>query len=188
VNELSDGNLIVSNSGKQLIDVSTDWLVHFDEAWGGPANASFPELISWTERDEIGIKYYSGIASYKKEFSFNKDKVGENKLVFLELEDVEKTARVWVNDKEVGTIWCKPYRLDITNYLNNGKTNLRIDVANVWSNRLTGDGITGEKYTNTNITGGPGINKNPWAKVPLVTSGLIGKVEVKSYDVFQYHE
>ena len=181
VNHLSDGKLIAGETGKRLIDLSEDWQVHFDENWGGPANASFSELISWTERNEEGIKYYSGIGSYEKEFSFSKNEVGQNDLVFLELEEIEKTAKIWVNDKEVGILWSKPYRLDISEFLNDGTNNLRIDVANVWSNRLTGDEITGKNYTNTNITGGPGVNKNPWAKVPLVPSGLIGKVEIKSY-------
>lgn len=184
VNQLSNGKLIASGSGEKLIDLSENWQVRFDEEWGGPANASFPELISWTERDEEGIKYYSGIGSYEKEFSFNNDEVEENKHVFLELEEIEKTAKVWVNDKEVGILWSKPYRLDISEFLNDGTNQLRIDVANVWSNRLTGDEITGENYTNTNITGGPRVNKNPWAKVPLVRSGLIGKVELISYKKF----
>ncbi len=185
VNQLSDGKLIAGDSGESLTDLSEDWRVRFDEQWGGPANASFPELISWTERDEAGIKYYSGVASYEKEFSFNKDETGETEHVFLELEEIEKTAKVWVNDKEVGILWCKPYRLDISAYLKNGPNQLRIDVANVWSNRLTGDGITGENYTNTNITGGPQVNENPWAKVPLVPSGLIGNVELKAFEVLR---
>ena len=39
---------------------------------------TFPELISWTDRPEEGIKYYSGKATYKKAFDLRL-KADENK-------------------------------------------------------------------------------------------------------------
>ena len=54
-----------------------------------------------------------------------------------------------------------------------------MEVANTWSNRLTGDAATGKKYTKTNIVK---ANKNltPWEKVPLKKSGLLGPVVIES--------
>lgn len=181
---LTNGKLIIRDSGKELTDLSNDWQVHFFKDRGGPGDVLFSELISWTGHADEGIKYYSGIGSYEKEFNFSKDDINANELVFLELEEIEKIATVWVNDKKAETIWSKPYRIDITSFLQEGENKLRIDVANVWSNRLTGDDITGENYTNSNITKGPEINKNPWAEVPLVPSGLIGNVRLMKIEVY----
>jgi hypothetical protein len=57
---------------------------------------------------------------------------------------------------------------------------LVIEVANTWSNRLTGDAITGQSYTSTNIISTDVNNgysiRSPWAEVPLIESGLFGPV------------
>jgi hypothetical protein len=82
----------------------------------------------------------------------------------------------------------------VTDYIKNGENILKIEVANTWSNRLTGDAIAGKKYTNTNIlrtilpakTIEPGNQTRvPWAKVPLIESGLFGPVTLKTMQVIQ---
>ncbi len=83
-------------------------------------------------------------------------------------------------------------KFDITNVIKNGGNTLTIEIANIWSNRLTGDAITGEKYTDTNIlnTIVPGSNiwlanktRVPWAKVPLLESGLLGPVSIQTFNL-----
>ena len=178
-----DGQLIENSAGESMLDLSSDWQVQFDEKWGGPAEADFTQLISWTEREEQGIRYYSGTGTYRKTFEFDNSQLQEGNKVYLSLEEIEKIARVRVNNQEAGVIWCKPYRVDITEFLQEGTNELQIEVANTWSNRLTGDAITGKQFTNTNITGGPEITKkNPWSEVPLIPSGLMGKVELREYN------
>ncbi|WP_394353192.1 glycosylhydrolase-like jelly roll fold domain-containing protein [Mucilaginibacter humi] len=44
------------------------WNVSFDPKWGGPKNIVFDNLQDWTLRPENGIKYYSGLATYTKQF------------------------------------------------------------------------------------------------------------------------
>ena len=180
-----DGQLVSNSAGESLIDLSANWQVQFEEKWGGPASTEFPELVSWTERKEEGIRYYSGIANYTKTFNLDKNQLEKGRNIFLALEEIEKIARVKVNGQEAGVLWSKPYSLDITENLREGSNEINIEVANVWSNRLTGDAITGENFTNTNITGGPRVNKSPWSEVPLVPSGLIGKVELRGYEVLR---
>jgi len=91
---------------------------------------------------------------------------------------VAEVGEVWLNGKSAGIVWTPPYRVDITDVVKSGANTLKIEVANTWSNRLTGDGITGEKYTKTNITK---ANKNlvPWEQLPLKESGLLGPVTIQ---------
>jgi len=48
-------------------------------------------------------------------------------------------ATVWVNDKACGTVWTAPYRLEITKALKPGLNRIRIEVINIWGNRMIGD-------------------------------------------------
>lgn len=162
----------------QILD--GDWKVFFKKGWGAPDSAIFSELASWTENENPGIRYYSGTGTYIKTFNFSTDEaLTKDQRVFLDLGELSKIARLWINDRPAGIVWTRPYRIDITGFLKNGLNKLRVEVANVWSNRLTGDAITGERYTRTNIRGN-GENLTPWADVPLIRSGLMGPVTIQT--------
>ncbi|GHB74885.1 glycosylhydrolase-like jelly roll fold domain-containing protein [Persicitalea jodogahamensis] len=159
------------------ITLSGDWDLTFPPKWGAPEKVTIPKLISWTESADKGIWYFSGIASYQKSFEYTKAASGNR--IYLDLGELAEVAEVWVNDAPLGITWTKPHRFDITKHLRGGGNRLRIEVANTWSNRLTGDALTGEKFTNTNIVK---ANKNltPWGEVPLKNSGLLGPVTIST--------
>jgi len=82
----------------------------------------------------------------------------------------------------------------VTNYIKPGDNYLVVEVSNTWSNRLTGDAISGEDFTNTNITNTivpvkgllPGDQTRvPWADVPLIESGLLGPVKIISVSLIR---
>ena len=54
----------------------------------------------------------------------------------LDLGDVRESARVVVNGKEAGTLFCVPFRLDISSQLQNGKNQIDIYVTNLPANRI----------------------------------------------------
>lgn len=93
-----------------------------------------------------GIKYYSGIATYKKTFDFE---YLEDKKYYIDLGVVNDIARVKLNGKDIGVVWCAPWRIDISSELTEGENKLEIEVANRWINRLLGDKSEPEKYTRT---------------------------------------
>lgn len=157
------------------------WEVFFPEGWGAPGKAVFPELQSWTESTVEGIRYFSGTARYEKQFVQPMHPNDHPKSrTYLDLGDLSHVAEVWLNDKPLGITWAKPYRFDVTEHLVPGINTVKVEVANTWSNRITGDAITGEKYTQTHVTGTDikGINHSrvPWKDVPLIPSGLFGPV------------
>lgn len=55
---------------KTILNVNGSWNVSFDPKWGGPSQIVFNDLTDWTVSEEEGIRFYSGIATYKKIFSF----------------------------------------------------------------------------------------------------------------------
>ena len=185
---LKDGTFkLEKNSGPSVAEISSkiltiegEWKLLFTKGWGAPDSTILPELTSWTKSPDPGIRYYSGTATYRKSFLFDPQALASgNQRYLLDLGKLSKMARVWLNGHDLGILWTRPYRADITAYVKSGENILTVMVANVWSNRLTGDAITGEKFTNTNITGNGNI-LIPWAKVPLVESGLLGPVTIQT--------
>ena len=52
----------------KLTDLGGPWTVRFDPKWGGPESVAFEKLEDWTKRPEEGVKFYSGKATYVREF------------------------------------------------------------------------------------------------------------------------
>ena len=160
----------------RVTSIEGPWEVTFPKGWGAPAAESFTQLISWTDSNNDGIKYFSGMATYKKSFTFSGDH-NERERIFLDLGDLEKVGDTWLNGQHLGIAWTKPHCYDITNVIRDGQNELRIEIANTWSNRLTGDAIKNEHYTSTNITL---QQRLPWSQVPLLRSGLLGPIVIKT--------
>lgn len=145
------------------------WQVSFDTRWGGPAGAEFPELVSWTERPESGIRYYSGAAVYRQEFVYQSRGTAPQYLNLGRVADVG-IAHVTLNGHDLGVVWAPPYRVAVSGLLKEGKNVLEVTVINSWRNRLVGDGglPADKRFTHTNIA----IRKE-WT---LLESGLLGPV------------
>lgn len=126
---------------KTVTDINGPWIVKFDAAWGGPATAvKFDALSDWAANSDKGIMYYSGTAVYTKSFSIPPaDLTKLNNTVYIDLGLVNDIAKVFINDKEAGIIWTAPWKIAIPSSLLRTNNQLRIEVTNVWANRLIGD-------------------------------------------------
>ncbi len=156
-----------------LTTLDGSWDVAFDPAWGGPASVVLDQLTCWTKHSDEGIQHYSGTATYRTSFAFNETASG--KRVALNLGDLVQMARVRLNGQDMGIVWSKPFRVEITDALKQGENELEIDVVNNWVNRIVGDakGIGSKQYTKTNIT-------RITEETPLQTSGLLGPVTIQA--------
>jgi hypothetical protein len=168
----------------QLQNLGGPWNVAFDPAWGGPTNAVFLELASWTQRPEEGIKFYSGKATYRKTFDLSdaaetaKETDRKTKRLFLDLGDVKEVAEVRLNGKQLGILWCFPWRVDITKAVKATGNVLEIDVINLWANRVIGDLSQPKerRFTKTHDV----FRFNMLTKTTaLIGSGLLGPVTLQ---------
>jgi hypothetical protein len=115
------------------------WEVSFDPRWGGPEKVVFETLDDWSLRSEEGIKYYSGTAVYRRTFDLNQGLPAGDMRLWLDLGTVKNIARVKLNSRDLGILWCDPWRVDITEAVKDTGNRLEIRVANLWPNRLIGD-------------------------------------------------
>jgi hypothetical protein len=162
-------------------EITGPWEVRFAPGWGAPASKVFPELISWTQDSDDGVKYFSGIATYHKEFDVAVGQLAPETEIFLDLGRVRFVAEVRLNGKRLGILWKPPFRVNVTEALKRGKNELVVEVANTWSNRLAGDAnsFASERYCQTNIAKSL-TWEVPWKDTPLLESGLLGPVRLVS--------
>ncbi len=156
-------------------EISGAWTVHFDPKWGGPESAQFDSLVSWPTRPEAGIKFYSGTAVYEKTFDLSAGSriTNHESKLFLDLGGVRELAEVKVNGQSCGTLWCPPFRADVTAAVKPGENKLQIEVVDFWPNRIIGDASLppAQRFTRTNI-------RKLTAKTPLEPAGLFGPVRL----------
>lgn len=123
---------------QKIMAIDSSWSVQFDPQARGPEHpVVFEKLTEWNEHSNEQIRYYSGTAVYATAFDWDGKK--RDSRIFLELDSLYNVATVKINGVDCGTIWTKPYRLNITSALKHGKNTLEIQVSNTWANRMMGD-------------------------------------------------
>ncbi|WP_057935630.1 glycosyl hydrolase [Algoriphagus resistens] len=162
---LQNSYLVKAKSEALVTELNRNWKVDI-----AGKTITLPSLYSWHESTDEQVKYFSGSATYKTTFNLaDRDKSSNYE---IDLGEVKVMAEVWLNGKNLGVVWKKPFRLDITEGLNSGENHLEVVVVNSWVNRLIGDVQ-------------PGADKSAFttmpfyqADSPMVKSGLIGPVKI----------
>jgi len=158
---------------KPVATLSESWDVLFDSGSVSQIKVNFPHLISWTERPEEHIRYYSGKAVYSKSFDAGKNLTGA-KEAYLDLGEVKDVgiARIKLNGKDLGIVWTPPFRVPVTGLLKEKDNQLEVEVVNTWRNRLVGDRgkPQDQRVTKTNVK-----VLDSWQLLP---SGLLGPVQL----------
>ena len=161
-------------SYETVATITSPWELHFDPKWGGPERIVFPRLEDWSKRPEPGIRYYSGKVAYRTSFDCDQLNPGTN--YFLSLGRVANIAAIKINDRDLGVVWCEPWRITIpSGLLRETGNSLEVIVANLWTNRLIGDSSLPEGQRLTWITGNPFHPDDT-----LLESGLLGPVALQS--------
>ncbi len=150
------------------IELAGPWSLNFPPKWGAPEHVALDKLISWTAHGDDGVRHFSGTATYTIDFQLSAD---QHDALYLDLGRVKNLAEVTVNGKNLGVLWKKPFRVEVTDAVHSGMNHLEVRVTNLWPNRLIGDlNLPAEKrFTWTTY--------NPYkVNSPLLESGLLGPV------------
>jgi hypothetical protein len=162
----------------KLATLTGPWNVSFEPDRGAPASITMDELSDWSHSDDPGVKYFSGIGTYRKTVSASSEWFRKGSRLWLDLGEVRNLAEVTVNGKELGQTWHPPYRVEATSVLKPGANEVTIKVVNAWVNRLIGDEQPGvPKFTFADV-------KPYKANSPLLPSGLLGPVTVVREDTY----
>jgi hypothetical protein len=123
----------------ERIKLDTDWQLSFPAHLGAPEHLTLARLMSWSEHPDKRVKYFSGTATYFREFQIPAQSLSTNRRVILDLGKVQVIAQPIVNGHDFGTLWKPPFRVDITDAVKQGRNTVEVRVVNLWPNRLIGD-------------------------------------------------
>ncbi len=156
-----------------------EWTVTF--ASGGPQlppSFKTAALASWTDQGGEAARF-AGMARYELEFELPAAPAGEEaEDWWLDLGDVRETARVLVNGRDAGLLWCLPFRAPVGHCLRPGKNHLAVEVTNLAANRirdLDARGVAWKNFHEINFVNAhyKPLDAGLW---PLQPSGLLGPV------------
>jgi len=121
------------------LDVRGPWDVAFPPNWGAPRHIRLERLVSWSDYADPGVRHFSGTATYRNVFAVPPNTLGRARRIYLDLGNVQVMAQVRLNGRDLGVLWKRPYRVDVTSALRPGANVLEVRVTNLWPNRMIGD-------------------------------------------------
>jgi hypothetical protein len=170
------------NKATNSINLNRPWNLHFTE--GGPelpADQQLAKLVSWTSLNDPKLQAFSGTGVYTSSFTLSSKSAKE---YVLNLNQVDESARVWINGQEVGVLWSIPFQARVGKYLKAGHNTIKIEVVNLMANRIRDMDIKKIQWRNYHEINFVNINykdfdASNWSVMP---SGLIGQVSITAFN------
>jgi hypothetical protein len=170
----------LNKAGKE-IGLNNSWSLNFTA--GGPelpGAQQLDKLVSWTTLADPRLQDFSGTGVYTSSFNLPAKTAKE---YVLNLSQVDESARVWINGKEVGILWSIPFRARIGKYLKAGTNTIKIEVVNLMANRIRYMDQKKIQWRNYHEINFVNINYEPFdaAGWKVMSSGLTGPVSISPY-------
>jgi hypothetical protein len=168
-------------------ELSGEWTIAF------PGEAPSATVFhSWT--DDETHRYFSGVATYETTVTLP----AVNHTVYLDFGEgtsvataehnsgqgmramleapVREAAVVYINGKRAGSVWCPPYRVEISGLLQPGENHVRIEVANLAINELAKGPLPDYKALNAKY--GERFQPQDMSHLEPQASGILGPVRL----------
>ncbi|HTH37242.1 MAG TPA: glycosyl hydrolase, partial [Pyrinomonadaceae bacterium] len=175
------------------IDLNSGWTI----AFGSRPPVQLTKLGSWADNE--ATRYYSGTAAYERSIEIADSFLRSGKVIELDLGEpvelpvqqlrngmrtwidppVREAAVIYVNGQRAGSLWCPPYRLDVTSLIRPGKNSLRIVVGNTALNHMAGRKLP--DYKLLNLRYGERFQPQDMDQVQALPSGLTGSLRLVSF-------
>ncbi len=172
----------VLGAASKGIPVMGTWHVDFVE--GGPElpqGTTMDTLKCWTRLGDERALRFAGAARYT--IDVNLPVMKKTLRWILDLGDVRESARITVNNQPVGVLVAHPFRIDVSDYIRNGKNEITFEVTNLSANRIRDldiQGVGWKKFYDANIVTHmyEPFDASSWDLKP---SGLLGPVTIIPY-------
>jgi hypothetical protein len=122
------------SAGNEVLTLDNEWTITaVNEAANLPQTFKMNKLRSWTELGDTWA-VYSGKAVYSTEFEIDEKYIGQE--MFIDLGDVRETARVKINNVDLGLLWCIPFKTIIPGDILKKRNKIEIEVTNLSFNQV----------------------------------------------------
>ena len=153
-------------------EIAGPWEVRFPPNLGAPPSRVFDKLVSWTDDSGRRHQVFLRHRDLPQGIRGAGIPAGRWPPSGTGLGQLRNVADVTLNGKPLGILWKPPYAYDVTGLVRSGKNELKIEIVNLWANRLVGDAKLPREKRVTRIT----------QKVPIGgphESGLLGPVQLR---------
>jgi hypothetical protein len=175
----------------RIASIGGPWSVAFDDPQIAARTLTSP--AAWDGADET--RFFSGVATYDASFMLNAVTRGSTVTLdfgpgkALEPNDRGPGMRTWldapireaavitVNGRRAGSVWCPPYRLDISAFVRPGTNTLSIRVGNTAMNHMAGHPLP--DYRLLNLRYGERFQAQGMELIRPLPSGLVGPVALE---------
>ena len=172
------------------IELRGPWTVTFPEA--GIAPRTRDALTSWDADEDT--RFFSGVATYETTVEIAAIPRGASvALDFGQGRPIEGTDRgpgmrtwleapirdaavVTINGQRAGSVWCPPFRLDVTSLIRAGRNTVAIRVGNTAMNHMAGRPLP--DYRLLNLRYGERFQPQGMELIRPLPSGLVGPVSL----------
>lgn len=167
-----------------LLMLDSDWKVDFSSPAGAAGRLLLQRVGPWTQSPAPEIKYFAGVAKYRRTFALPEGWRARAQRVELDLGRLWAIGEVAINGQPLGVVWTPPFRVDCTKALRDGVNEIVVDVVGTWHNRLVGEARGAvPRWTKTNITQsqrgvGKDLQSGSWKDLDPVEAGLFGPVRL----------
>jgi hypothetical protein len=174
------------------IELNGPWSIAFAESQPLTSNT----LRSWTD-DEVH-RYFSGQATYTTTVTVPREMISSGHGVYLDFGEgtavatsernsgsgmramlegpVREAAKVYIDDKLAGSVWCPPYEVAVGSLLHTGANELRIVVANLAINALANGPLSDYRALNAKYV--ERFQPQDMRDLKPLPSGLLGPVRL----------
>ena len=91
---------------------------------------------------------------------------------------IREAAEIFVNGQKAGSLWCPPYKVDVTRLMKTGTNSIRVVVGNTALNYMSGRKLPDYKLLNLRF--GERFQPQEMEKIQPLPSGLTGSVKLTS--------
>jgi hypothetical protein len=175
------------------VDMNSGWSVAFGDGTPQPIE----KLHSWAE--DAATRGFSGIATYTNRFDLPARAAGPG-AIYVDFGNgtpapppppgtqgyvaafdgpVRDGAVVYINEKRAGTVWCAPYRVEITGLVKPGTNDIRVEVANTAVNYLASHGFPNYDYRGVTEQFGSRFTPARQSQFSPLPSGLLGPIALE---------
>ncbi len=174
------------------VNISADWSV----AFGSRTPVAMRQLHSWA--DDETTRYFSGTATYERSVDMPGNFSNSSGSVILDFGEgnalentgsrngmqtwydppIREAANIYINGQKAGSLWCPPYKLDVTKLLKAGSNTIRVEVANTALNYMAGHKLP--DYKLLTLRYGERFQAQDMDKVQVLPSGILGSVKLLS--------
>lgn len=160
--------------------ISGKWLVELKSEGFPTFTKQTDELVSWI--DDPATRNFSGTGRYEINFQMPAEYIKKDIKLMLDLGKVGNVAEVILNDQNIGTVWMRGQKQDVTKAVKEGENKLVVLVTNTLINRISAMKVAPAVPAElvTRFGSGAVIKETPreFGFKPLPASGLIGPVEI----------